>query len=210
MIALGNTNITKAFLGSTELKNIAIGDELLLSSGPLYDAEVEYVQANGSQRFVMPFRPDNTYQLEGKFGCDEITKRIFILGKNAGGSNYMAINTSGKLERLTSISFVNKTHEMVITPSSTIIDGDTYSVNWSYIFVVDNRYYLTIFSHTQNVSYDGSNIRLYYFRVKINGEIAYDYIPVRSGTTGYLYDRVSKTLLGNAGTGDFILGNDVT
>ena len=33
MIALGGTNIVKAYLGSTELKNIAIGDKLLLSSG---------------------------------------------------------------------------------------------------------------------------------------------------------------------------------
>jgi hypothetical protein len=31
MIALGGTTITKAYLGSTELKNVAIGDELLLS-----------------------------------------------------------------------------------------------------------------------------------------------------------------------------------
>lgn len=35
MIALGGTNIVKAYLGSTELANIAIGDELLLSSKPL-------------------------------------------------------------------------------------------------------------------------------------------------------------------------------
>lgn len=34
MIALGGTNIVKAYLGSTELANIAIGDELLLSSEP--------------------------------------------------------------------------------------------------------------------------------------------------------------------------------
>ena len=34
MIAIKNINITKAFLGETELKNIAIGDELLLSSEP--------------------------------------------------------------------------------------------------------------------------------------------------------------------------------
>ena len=39
MIALGGTKITKAFLGSTELANIAIGDELLLSSEP-----IEYLQ----------------------------------------------------------------------------------------------------------------------------------------------------------------------
>lgn len=35
MISIGNTNITKAYLGSTELKNIAIGDELLLSNEPV-------------------------------------------------------------------------------------------------------------------------------------------------------------------------------
>jgi hypothetical protein len=33
-------------------------------------------------------------------------------------------------------------------------------------------------------------------------------IPVRIGTTGYMYDRVSGQLFGNAGTDDFILGND--
>lgn len=35
MIAIGNTKITKAYLGQTEMANIAIGDELLLSSEPL-------------------------------------------------------------------------------------------------------------------------------------------------------------------------------
>jgi hypothetical protein len=32
---------------------------------------------------------------------------------------------------------------------------------------------------------------------------------VRKGTVGYLYDRVSGKLFGNAGTGDFVLGPDV-
>lgn len=32
MITIGGTNIVKAYLGSTELKNITIGEELLLSS----------------------------------------------------------------------------------------------------------------------------------------------------------------------------------
>ena len=36
-----------------------------------------------------------------------------------------------------------------------------------------------------------------------------DYIPVRKGTVGYLYDRVTRKLFGNAGTGDFVLGPDV-
>jgi hypothetical protein len=35
-----------------------------------------------------------------------------------------------------------------------------------------------------------------------------DFIPVRVGTIGYLYDRVSGALFGNQGTGDFVLGPD--
>ena len=35
-----------------------------------------------------------------------------------------------------------------------------------------------------------------------------DFISVRKGSTGYLYDRVSGKLFGNAGTGDFVLGPD--
>jgi hypothetical protein len=35
-----------------------------------------------------------------------------------------------------------------------------------------------------------------------------DYIPVRKGSVGYLYDRVSGKLFGNAGTGDFVVGPD--
>lgn len=34
-------------------------------------------------------------------------------------------------------------------------------------------------------------------------------IPVRVGTTGYMYDQVSGQLFGNLGTGNFILGPDV-
>jgi CO dehydrogenase/acetyl-CoA synthase alpha subunit len=41
-----------------------------------------------------------------------------------------------------------------------------------------------------------------------NGDLLGDYIPVRVGTVGYLYDRVSGKLFGNAGTGDFVLGPD--
>lgn len=36
-----------------------------------------------------------------------------------------------------------------------------------------------------------------------------DLIPVRVGTTGYMYDKVSKQLFGNAGSGSFIVGDDI-
>lgn len=39
--------------------------------------------------------------------------------------------------------------------------------------------------------------------------LLHDYIPVRVGSVGYLYDRVTRRLFGNAGTGAFTLGPDV-
>ena len=36
-----------------------------------------------------------------------------------------------------------------------------------------------------------------------------DFIPVRNEGVGYLYDKVSGQLFGNAGTGSFTYGNDV-
>ena len=36
-----------------------------------------------------------------------------------------------------------------------------------------------------------------------------DLVPVRIGSTGYMYDKVSGNLFGNSGTGSFILGPDV-
>jgi hypothetical protein len=46
--------------------------------------------------------------------------------------------------------------------------------------------------------------------ITVGGSLVRDYIPVRVGTTGYMYDRVSGNLFGNSGTGSFVLGNDVT
>lgn len=43
-----------------------------------------------------------------------------------------------------------------------------------------------------------------------NGVLVRDYIPVRVGQTGYLFDNVSKQLFGNAGTGAFVIGPDKT
>ena len=45
--------------------------------------------------------------------------------------------------------------------------------------------------------------------VKVNGVEVADFIPVRLGQVGYLYDKVSKQLFGNAGTGNFVLGPDI-
>jgi len=51
--------------------------------------------------------------------------------------------------------------------------------------------------------------RFYKMRIWDGTTLVRDFVPCRIGTTGYLYDRVSQTLFGNIGTGEFVLGPDV-
>ena len=53
------------------------------------------------------------------------------------------------------------------------------------------------------------SLRIYSAKLWNGTTLVRDYIPVRVGTVGYLYDRVSGKLFGNAGTGDFVIGQDV-
>lgn len=52
------------------------------------------------------------------------------------------------------------------------------------------------------------NARLAYAKIYDGDTLMRDFIPVRVGTTGYMYDRVSGQLFDNVGSGSFILGND--
>lgn len=51
--------------------------------------------------------------------------------------------------------------------------------------------------------------KLYSVKITIENETVCDYIPVRIGNVGYMYDRVNRKLFGNAGTGTFVVGPDV-
>ena len=46
-------------------------------------------------------------------------------------------------------------------------------------------------------------------KIKAGNVTLYDLIPVRVGTTGFMYDKISKQLFGNNGSGNIILGPDL-
>ena len=72
----------------------------------------------------------------------------------------------------------------------------------TYLFAVNS-------AGTSKIVPASAAVKIGSFRVEKNDEIKLDVIAVRKGTVGYLYDRVSGKLFGNAGTGDFVLGPDV-
>jgi hypothetical protein len=52
------------------------------------------------------------------------------------------------------------------------------------------------------------SLRIYSAKLWNGSILVRDYIPVRKGNVGYLYDRVSGALFGNQGTDNFVLGPD--
>ena len=51
-------------------------------------------------------------------------------------------------------------------------------------------------------------IRMYFCEIYDGSTIVRSFVPVRVGQVGYLFDRVSGQLFGNAGTGAFTIGPD--
>jgi hypothetical protein len=63
--------------------------------------------------------------------------------------------------------------------------------------------------YLNGVTWGNFKARIYSFVASVNGTILRDFIPVRKGTTGYMYDKVSGQLFGNSGSGNFILGPNI-
>lgn len=55
-----------------------------------------------------------------------------------------------------------------------------------------------------------TGVRVHSLKCYEDGVLILDFIPVRVGQVGYMYDKVSGLLFGNNGTGNFTLGNDKT
>lgn len=81
------------------------------------------------------------------------------------------------------------------------------SLTGSPTFSAENIWLFLINKGSYNL-YECENAYVTSARYSIGSQIVRDFIPVRKGTVGYLYDRVSGKLFGNAGTGDFVLGPD--
>ena len=99
------------------------------------------------------------------------------------------------------------------TNSGVTVNGRTFSRTFSLSGVDNlNSVSVPIFSwydfYSRGMEYS-QNLKYKSFYLKNNGELVLDMIPVRKDGVGYMYDRVSGQLFANAGTGSFIIGQDV-
>lgn len=105
------------------------------------------------------------------------------------------------------------TYKYVSSSSKLYIINNTYgtSINTaSSVGSSTTTHSLRLFLDYRNPNTAIANpIRICSMTIKINDSLVMDLIPVRKGNVGYMYDKVSGQLFGNAGTGEFILGQDI-
>lgn len=234
MIALGSTNASKVYLGSEEISKIYLGStQIWGGSSPTpptpvlpYDAEIEYLEGDGNQYIDTGFIPDDTcgmYIEVCSNGYNGSSQHIFgCIGDSTDSRwniNYAIYNQSNRI--VVNWNGANNT-DLYNTPYTFDEIKNNY-LNSRKAYVNDiqvrassatlksiNRSAYLFASHISSGYANPLPGRIGFLKISKGYDIIMDFIPVRVGQVGYMYDRVSKQLFGNAGTGSFILGNDVT
>jgi len=182
-----------------------------------YDAEIEYLESTGTQWIDTGIYPTNTtvaklkfmnlsYTGDVIFGMYDSQKnsyRLFNYSKDAyfdtgDGVNVGRLITTDikiQINTIYEIELGNKYIKDII--ADTIIYGTTYNATYNKTLTLNNY-------NNRNFSEN----RWYHVEIFDDTTLILDLIPVRIGTTGYMYDKVSGELFSNDGTGDFILGPD--
>jgi hypothetical protein len=213
-LAYPSATVTVDYQGVTDTFTVAVA----------YDAQVEYLESTGSQYIDTGIAASTTasYEVECSF---ETSANQFMCAIRHSGSNYDRScfgvyngDISLYYGRLSSNSWSPQAHDTAFHTYKQIVDDSSATVEFDdaqHSFTRQNyslgvTYYL--FRRNSNEAalkaYCSSKVRFAKF-YDSSGSLVLNLIPVRCGTTGYMYDRVSGTLFGNDGTGDFIVGGDV-
>lgn len=177
-----------------------------------YDAEIEYLQGSGTQYLNTGLYGNLDTKVEVSVNISSFP--CFACGVRPSDNNGITMYaTSNGTQRFGNKSTtrswsMNIKHTASINKDYFIYDGNSVSLNTTTSFTTSDTIHL-MWAGYQAQTTAIMKGKLYYAKIWSGGTLIFDGIPVRVGTTGYMYDKVSGQLFGNAGTGDFILGNDI-
>lgn len=199
---------------------------MMMNKALPYDAEIEYLKSTGTQWIRLLPRTLSVATL-----IFEITAKFDSIPSQYMGSGYSSLGSSQAyyaIQRKNNglyACFANKTTNFAMITVDDPIGWHTFRCvvenGKSYYFIDDNLVhtadtsifsfsYFSLFGITDAngriTGLIGGSISNAYLNV--NSEDIFKCKSVRIDTTGYMYDKVSGQLFGNAGTGDFILGAD--
>ena len=199
------------------------GGSLLNKELP-YDAEIEYIQTDGKAYIDTGVKTSSSLTFDlNLYIPSHGTQSVWMFGSRVSAS-------SGQMAYLNdpahsakdwryggravivypicapgNYNFNNTESVNVLKINDTIIlsaPSETFTSNY-------NFYILTLnVGGVPAINNIGNGARIMPSQIYLSGVLIRDYIAVRKGGVGYLYDKVSGELFGNSGTGSFILGPD--
>ena len=210
MINTDLENALKVMIGSQEAEAMYVGSSLLWSDTPQvpYDSKVEYLESTGIQ-YINTGIIANPGEISFTVDCtinNNSGSSVYVKGGlhyiynssgngiRTGGSSYIPY-ISG--DRVLITAYYDNQNKRVISIDNSIVTGSSYNAS-SGEFVL-----LRVINESNCIG------RIYRAKVYLNSILVRDLIPIRVNQTGYMYDKVTKQLFGNNGTGDFVLGPDI-
>lgn len=188
-----------------------------------YDAEIEYLESTGTQYILHIGEEEEVID-----GIDCVIKPLVTnagtygcVGFWNGGSQVNTIRyqtlhsryftvTNGQNNANVYSGLTLAMRHVTVKGTAVTIDGQDFEmgVAWG-VVPKSTRFALFGCYNTANQSVDTQAGIIGKCTLYIGNRVVRDFIPVRVGDVGYMYDRVSGKLFGNAGTGAFVLGADV-
>ena len=226
---IGNTEVGQMFLGSTEIGQAYLGSTKVWEKGGVtppqpslpYDAEIEFLECTGTQwidtgsigsestdAYEIVFRPKSTAN-QMRFLSTSSTQEPNAVNLYRNGSGYFGFIYGGSwLNHGTTPGLIGTalhTWKCDLKSGINVIDGADYTITSA----------ARNYTSTGNILFGGQFGsypifigELHSLKKWTNDVLVINMVPVRVGQVGYMYDKVSGELFGNAGTGNFILGRD--
>ena len=193
--------------------------------GKPYDAEVEYLESDGNQAidttehytrsttkvYLRYMKFSNKKYAFGANSSDNKTSVLFCNGGSNGTTYSFRLWRYKNLYSTDSDTWQTNAeiHELEITKSFKVDGVGRWTPGVNDTDFTSERTLFLFASHNANNAFGSSSMRVYACKIWQNDVLVRDFIPVRKGQVGYMFDKVSGELFGNLGTVDFILGPDV-
>ena len=223
-------NLIKTGIGNGEIKNLSINLGSRNAKTSLcfdttdegyrpYDAEVEYLESTGTQYIDIGIVPDASTGIsvicESSSSADTYVAGLretsgntrWGIGHDTNGYYYGYGGFGASIVNSTKVTAsLNWKADGKFSVTDGVISNSLTLPTFSFVPTLNVRLFGAIRTYSTPYKWSG---KIYGVKISQGADIIMDMKPVRIGNIGYMYDRITGALLGNNGTGDFLLGRDV-
>ena len=195
------------------------GDRKIVKHLP-YDAEVEWLEGTGKQYIstmmiptrvhvgLKPIGPASPYHANAYFGVNNSFSRTTGLFSETKDT-LKAVNYYRNIVEFSALW--GEFHSVCFDRDTVSVDGETKALVTDFYYIEGGIKSFGLFDFPQKNTDSNPKSAISYCKMwDKEDRLMADFIPVRVGDVGYMFDRVSGELLGNNGTGSFIIGPDKT